>query len=207
MYITSLSGMLKTISKNIEMRLFKHILKKLILRHLFKKCVVNDAVIKADILQTIKVRSCHVNPDSLQKKFEHLMIYYPEFVFIFFWRIQQKPKYWTKLFYKDYNCKLFGSTKIKGGLNCYHPFSTVVNAKSIGQNFQFRNGLTIGNKSDDNSLLPVIGDHVTVGANVVIIGGINIGDHVIIGAGSVVVKDMPSHCVIAGNPAKVIKTL
>ncbi|HAB26474.1 MAG TPA: serine acetyltransferase, partial [Xanthomarina gelatinilytica] len=59
----------------------------------------------------------------------------------------------------------------------------------------------------DNRLLPIIGNDVTVGANVVIIGNITIGDHVVIGAGSVVVKDVPSNCVIAGNPARVIKTL
>ena len=40
-----------------------------------------------------------------------------------------------------------------------------------------------------------------------IIGPVHIGDNVIIGAGSVVVKDVPSNCVVAGNPAKVIRTL
>jgi serine O-acetyltransferase len=38
-------------------------------------------------------------------------------------------------------------------------------------------------------------------------GGITIGDNVIVGAGSVVVKDVPSDCVIAGNPAKVVRYL
>ena len=36
---------------------------------------------------------------------------------------------------------------------------------------------------------------------------IKIGDNVIIGAGSVVVKDVPSNCVIAGNPASIKKYL
>lgn len=40
-----------------------------------------------------------------------------------------------------------------------------------------------------------------------IIGDITIGDNVIVGAGSVVTKDVPSNCIVAGNPAKVIKTL
>ena len=44
-------------------------------------------------------------------------------------------------------------------------------------------------------------------ANVVIIGDIEIGDNVTIGAGSVVVKSVPSNCVIAGNPARIIKML
>ena len=89
---------------------------------------------------------------------------------------------------------------------CYHPFATVINAKSIGKNFQFRNGLTVGNKDNDNTRIPVIGHNVTVGANVVIIGDISVGNNVIIGAGSVVVKDIPSDVIVAGNPARVIKS-
>ena len=53
----------------------------------------------------------------------------------------------------------------------------------------------------------MIGDQVTVGANVIIIGKITIGNNVVIGAGAVVVKDVPDNCVIAGNPAKVIKSI
>ena len=52
--------------------------------------------------------------------------------------------------------------------------------------------------------MPVIGDNVTVGANVVIIGNVTIGNNVVIGAGSVVVKDVPSNVVVAGNPVRVI---
>lgn len=48
---------------------------------------------------------------------------------------------------------------------------------------------------------------MSLGANVNIIGDIKIGDNVIIGAGSVVVRDVPDNCVVAGNPAKIIKYL
>lgn len=185
--------------------LIKHAFKKLLLIRLFNRYVSNNKVIQEDILQTISVRGCNVKPDSIKKKYEHLMIYYPEFAFIFFWRLKERRQRLKKIFTKDFHCKIFESTNIDGGLMCYHPFATVINAKSIGKNFQFRNGLTIGNKSNDNSLIPTIGNNVTVGANVVIIGNITIGDHVIIGAGSVVVKDVPSNCVVAGNPAKIIK--
>lgn len=40
--------------------------------------------------------------------------------------------------------------------------------------------------------------------NTTILKGVHIGDNVIIGAGSLVNKDVPSDCVVAGNPAKVI---
>lgn len=186
-------------------RLIRHAYRKTILNVLFSNYVAGNIVIQADIENTVAVRGCKVDPDTLKKKFYHLMLYYPDFALIFFWRIKKSHHRWKKLFTKDIQCKIFRSTSIEGGMMCYHPYATVINAKSIGKNFQFRNGLTIGNKNNDNALLPIIGSNVTVGANVVIIGDITIGDNVIIGAGSVVVKDIPSNSIIAGNPAKVIK--
>ena len=35
--------------------------------------------------------------------------------------------------------------------------------------------------------------------------GVKIGDEVVVGSGSVVTKDVPSNCIVAGNPAKIIK--
>lgn len=51
-----------------------------------------------------------------------------------------------------------------------------------------------------------IGDRCSIGTGAIILGGVKIGDEVIVGAGSVVVKDVPSNCIVAGNPAKVIRT-
>jgi maltose O-acetyltransferase len=50
-----------------------------------------------------------------------------------------------------------------------------------------------------------IGSDVWIGANVVILPGIQIGDHAVIGAGSIVTKDVPPYAVVGGNPAEVIK--
>lgn len=187
--------------------LLKHAHRKYLITRLFVKYVKVNATIHEDIENTIAVRGCKVKPDTIEKKFHHLMLYYPDYAHIFFWRIKARYHPWKPYFVRDYNCKIFGSTKIKGGLMCFHPFATVINAKSIGKNFQFRNGLTIGNKHNDNTKIPIIGDNVVAGANVVIIGDIKIGDNVVIGAGSVVVKDVPSNVVVAGNPAKIIRSL
>lgn len=50
-----------------------------------------------------------------------------------------------------------------------------------------------------------IGNDVWIGDRVTILPGVKIGDGVVIGAGAVVAKDIPSYCVAAGVPAKVVK--
>jgi len=52
-----------------------------------------------------------------------------------------------------------------------------------------------------------IGNSVWIGGGVNVIGGVTIGDNVVIGAGSVVTENIPSNCVAAGNPCRVVKTL
>lgn len=53
----------------------------------------------------------------------------------------------------------------------------------------------------------LIGKNVWIGDKVTILGGVTIGDNVIIAANAVVVNDIPSNCVAAGVPAKVVKRL
>lgn len=50
-----------------------------------------------------------------------------------------------------------------------------------------------------------IGNHVWIGQRAIILKGVKIGDGAIIAAGSIVTKDIPSHALAAGVPAKVIK--
>ncbi len=53
----------------------------------------------------------------------------------------------------------------------------------------------------------IIGENVWIGGGAIILPGITIGDEAIVAAGSVVTKNVASKTVVAGNPAKVIKTL
>ncbi len=50
-----------------------------------------------------------------------------------------------------------------------------------------------------------IGDNVWIGANAIILPGVNIGSNCVIGAGSIVTHNIPENSVAAGNPARVIK--
>lgn len=50
-----------------------------------------------------------------------------------------------------------------------------------------------------------IGHHCVIGGRSMIMPGITIGNHVYVGGGSVVTHDVPDHCLVAGNPAKIIR--
>jgi len=52
-----------------------------------------------------------------------------------------------------------------------------------------------------------IGDDVWIGANAVILPGVNIGNNVVIAAGAVVNRDVPANCVVGGVPARKIKDI
>ncbi len=52
-----------------------------------------------------------------------------------------------------------------------------------------------------------IGSDVWIGGNVVINPGVTIGSDVVIGSGSVVTRDIPDHCIAAGNPCRVIRAI
>ena len=53
-----------------------------------------------------------------------------------------------------------------------------------------------------------LGDYCWIGANSVILPGVELGEHTVVGAGSVVTKSFKDgYCVLAGNPANKIKEL
>lgn len=154
--------------------------------------------------------------DDIQTMNSHLNIDYPLIPSLVYHLL--KNKYYRNIFYNrigwcSFFCKYFPVAKnffpcknIGGGVYPAHPYSTVLNAKSIGKNCSFRQCTTLGNKRDGECTNgPTLGDNVTIGANVCIIGDISIGNNVQIGAGAVVVKNVPDNAVVVGNPARVVK--
>ena len=51
-----------------------------------------------------------------------------------------------------------------------------------------------------------IGDNVWIGYRAMILKGVTIGNNSVVAANSVVTKDVPANCIVAGNPAKIIRT-
>lgn len=50
-----------------------------------------------------------------------------------------------------------------------------------------------------------IGRNCFVGGRSLILPGVEIGDNCVIGAGSIVTKSVPPRCIVAGNPARVLR--
>ncbi len=140
--------------------------------------------------------------------FWKLFFLYPEFRYQFYYRARMHSVF-LKVLLKP--SSLFNSlnlyincSDIEGGLFIEHGFSTIIACKHIGKNCWINQQVTIGYSDIKNK--PFIGNDVNIKAGAKIIGGVTIGDDVVVGANAVVVKDIPSHSVVVGVPAKIIKT-
>lgn len=58
----------------------------------------------------------------------------------------------------------------------------------------------------DGTIAPIrIGERCFIGGNAVVGPGVTIGNGVVVAGGAVVLRDVPDDCLIAGNPARVVR--
>lgn len=96
-------------------------------------------------------------------------------------------------------CCLSSNKFIKIGNNCL----IAANTQIIDSNGHQSNPLK--RQEQDLARNIIIEDNVWIGLNCIILKGICIGENSIIGAGSVITKNVPKNCIVAGNPAKIVK--
>ena len=132
--------------------------------------------------------------------------YFPEFRSEVYWRIGTPVSSILAFFASKHPTLYFDtpSKNVGNGLVIQHGHSTIIHANSIGEDCQIWQNVTIGKKVSGGKK-PSIGNNVKIYAGAVVLGDIFIGDNVQIGANSVVVKNVPANCVVAGNPARIIR--
>ncbi|MFK0376742.1 acyltransferase [Pandoraea sp. NPDC090278] len=86
--------------------------------------------------------------------------------------------------------------------------TVIENDVFIGPNVTFSNDNFPRSKVyPDTFAKTIVREGASIGANATILPGIEIGKGAMIGAGSVVTKNVPENAVVAGNPARILRTL
>jgi len=113
-------------------------------------------------------------------------------------------KYYSHKYHFDISHK----AQIGPGLTIAHfGYIIVMRNDVIGDNCTLRPGVVFGKKLTEDTDGAIVGDDVSFGVGSVVVGNVSIGNNVIVGANSVVTSDIPSNCVIAGAPARIIRKI
>lgn len=109
---------------------------------------------------------------------------------------------------RRYGIYIAENCQIGLGFKIWHPHGIIINNVTIGTNFNVQHNCTIGRKTlgiGTPGTCPTLGNNVTMYANSIIIGPVQIGDDVTIGANSLVNKDLLEPGVYVGSPVKKIR--
>lgn len=125
---------------------------------------------------------------------------FPEYrnLFIFRNRTRLLFRIWVKMIYPPMSTLFLEAGEIGGGLYIQHGFSTMIAAKSIGENCWINQQVSVGYTGEGT---PIIGNNVMITCGAKVLGNIRIGDNVIIGANAVVIRNVESNSVMGGVPA------
>ncbi len=158
-------------------------------------------IIAADLLRYKSIKGLEQKNNLWA--FVFLMMVYPEFRSVFYWRLGKLGRF--VFFWMPGRSNLYLVTNprnVGGGFYVGHGWGTVVNAQRIGRNFRVGQNVTVGSR---NCKEAIIGDNVSVWANAIVLGDITVGDNCQVGAGAVVVKSIPNDSVVVPAKSMIIK--
>ena len=161
-----------------------------------------------------------INGKITAKKLLSSLLFEPGYKYVFWMRVTRyaflkhnwilfvPSRFILKHYGYKYSFDISYRAEILPGFAIGHFGYIVIQSSSvIGSNCFVRPGVVLGKKSVFEGGSQVIGDNVEFGAGAKCIGDIRIGSNVTIGANAVVTHDIPDRCVIAGVPARIIKTI
>jgi acetyltransferase-like isoleucine patch superfamily enzyme len=107
------------------------------------------------------------------------------------------------------NCKISSHTFICEGV-------TIEDNVFVGHDVTFINDLyprataldgELQTEKDWHLKMTVVRRGASIGSGATILSSVTIGENAIVGAGSVVTRDVPRNAIVAGNPARVLRTI
>ena len=93
------------------------------------------------------------------------------------------------------------------GLFIDHGMGVVIGETAeLGNNVTLYQNVTLGGTGKDvGKRHPTIGDNVVIGSGAKVLGPFTVGEGSKIGASAVVLKEVPPHCTVVGNPGRVVR--
>ena len=110
----------------------------------------------------------------------------------------------SKNVYIDENVSVGSRVKIQNNVNVYHGV-TVEDDVFLGPSMTFTNDMYPRAFNRDWKVSDtLVKKGASIGANAAVRCGVTIGEYAMVGTGSTVVKDVPAHALVVGNPARQI---
>ncbi|MGZ8237544.1 MAG: serine O-acetyltransferase [Methylobacter sp.] len=115
------------------------------------------------------------------------------------------PVYWVLSAWarNAYGINLDQSANIAPGFYINHFGGVEVRNCIIGPHCNIQQHAKVGGENTD--MRPVIGERVWIGAHSRVCANVNVGDGAAIGVGAVVTQDVPGHCLVLGNPSRIVQ--
>lgn len=120
------------------------------------------------------------------------------------------PGFISRYLSHKYGCFISLNAEIGLGLKVPHPNGIVIGENvQIGDNCTIYQQVTIGGKAIGDAKVgnyPRIEGNIVIFAGAKLVGRITVGEHSVVGANSVVISDVPPCSVVAGIPARIIRS-